>query len=191
MPSISQENFLKRFKHLNRLKVIWESLLKTTRKERMSLAAIFLAAMITGYLGGDGSLRSQEGITRRMLAEEMDRVIFTLIPILNLGFQDSQKNLKFVDFAPAKGLNRGLSIKYSVISGFHDNTFRPNLPLTLSEGLFSFSKLRDFLADHLIRKQRFLEKPISIPDVPKNNWLHQSISKLAVLGAMPQIRANE
>ncbi|SFT04841.1 CehA/McbA family metallohydrolase [Paenibacillus sp. BC26] len=100
-------------------------------------------AVDSGLINGfpDGSFKPNQAITR---------VEFLAVLVRAMGYGDAGAELPFKDLANAPGWMTdtvGKAIKAGVVTGYNDNTFRPNQPLSRAEMIALLARAMGLVAD--------------------------------------------
>ena len=156
-----------------------KSMALSHRRQLISLAAVFLAAIFWGYVGERHSAHTSDQVNRLQLLHEFSAVISRLKPVLTV-------------ITPKKGLENQMSgvpkevvlpLQLGLMKCFPDGGWHLNRPVNRGEAVAYFSLLIDFLKDSLLYPQAIEKVDSRFEDVGTGHWLERDLNKLAGIGA--------
>jgi hypothetical protein len=158
--------------------------LRFSGRQFLTLFAVFIAALLLGYLGESQSVQTSDLVTRNEVMSKMARIIKNLAPVLKPQKSNNQK------FAMSNELPEEVELiaQLGLVKNFPDGSWRLQNNLTRGEALSYFGKLVEYLKSQLSYQQLTLEGTIMFEDIPAGHWLEKDLKSLSGIGALSEFR---
>lgn len=150
------------------------------RRQVITFMAVFVAAIIFGYLGESHAVQTSDLVSRQFLLKEMTRIVERLSPVLKKGKSSAMQMILQTNFPDEikKPIELGLA------KNFPDGSWHLEDNLTRGEAIAYYRRLFDFIKENLIYSQLTAEGLINFEDVKTGHWLEDDLKLLAGTGAV-------
>lgn len=149
------------------------------RRQILSLLAVFVAAIIFGYLGESRAVQTSDQVTRKLMLEEMVGIIDRLQAVLKAGPNNRAKIILQADFPQ----EIARPVKLGLVKNYPDGTWHLEDLLTRGEVVSYFSRTIEFIKQNLSFNQLTAEGLTAYEDIGSGHWLEQDLKGLAGIGA--------